>query len=684
MDEEFNMNNLKASISGDFVKYKIFFDGEDLTTNQIIEKKEKLNKWVIDNYTKNHMWQKEEFKLNTSSTIPNQKLPPHLMGITYFGDNLEDEWFIVYILKKMSEENEDISITVEDNDGQFLLIETAMYIPRWMEPNNTKNKVFIRRGKIHIIPLPSNPSQMIYLPPNPDLRTSLSILQSPQNKSSHKNIKNEKVNYEFETEAKMEVQNALQTRIERGYDSAKNSVHHANAYLPRSLAFLLTKHPKMINKAIESFYYRDYDDMKSIQIMKQWNPKTKKVSSLQFDDEWILSTVKFTRCLFAQITKQNFYPPKIFLSMMPSSPQDPLFKPTLLGIKIVCGFEMYYQKSSLDIDPNKSRSYNPKKMLFDWEFDNDLEWTDFYFSLKKNGFFSQFSESSKEYQNLLKRAKFDYVSSNQFQQKMIRLDAENSFKTFCDNFISDCVDQKESLEKHLNENLKKCDDKDDWLNITPEQVDDMLFQKQKEIDEFFEKNKSGDSDLLSAPSSVKEMLNDVKSFVNKISSFEGAEFPNPEEKEKKKFSTEKFFNAIKKTLGVNQEEGNQNAPSFLDDYLDMDDSEEQVDLGGECEDESFDDPQVDKEIKMFMDQMDLELQKEKSIAQDFEKIPQHHHKKSKTEKEQSEFDDTPQKVDIDLNLVKNILESFEEQNGSSGPLTNILSELKEMREKSKN
>jgi len=31
-------------------------------------------------------------------------LPPHLYGVTHYGDNIEDEWFIVYLLKEITKE----------------------------------------------------------------------------------------------------------------------------------------------------------------------------------------------------------------------------------------------------------------------------------------------------------------------------------------------------------------------------------------------------------------------------------------------------------------------------------------------------------------------------------------------------------------------------------------------------
>ena len=85
-------------------------------------------------------------------------LPPHVFGQTCFRDNVEDEWLIVYILFKLSERFEDLVIrqvpfygvctvdaeycSVSDSDGEFLLIEAANMLPKWVNPESAENRVF--------------------------------------------------------------------------------------------------------------------------------------------------------------------------------------------------------------------------------------------------------------------------------------------------------------------------------------------------------------------------------------------------------------------------------------------------------------------------------------------------------------------------------------------------------------
>lgn len=43
-------------------------------------------------------------------------------------------------------------IRIEDNDGEFLLIEAADYLPKWLDPDNSANRVSIHKfGKLREI-----------------------------------------------------------------------------------------------------------------------------------------------------------------------------------------------------------------------------------------------------------------------------------------------------------------------------------------------------------------------------------------------------------------------------------------------------------------------------------------------------------------------------------------------------
>jgi hypothetical protein len=54
---------------------------------------------------------------------------------------VEDEWLVVYLLRELSKRFESLWIKVVDTDGEFLLIEAANALPRWLNPEIADNRV---------------------------------------------------------------------------------------------------------------------------------------------------------------------------------------------------------------------------------------------------------------------------------------------------------------------------------------------------------------------------------------------------------------------------------------------------------------------------------------------------------------------------------------------------------------
>ena len=64
-----------------------------------------------------------------------------LKGRTSYGDSVEDEWLIVYLLRELSKDFPETWIRIVDSDGEFLLIEAANVLPRWLNPEVADNRV---------------------------------------------------------------------------------------------------------------------------------------------------------------------------------------------------------------------------------------------------------------------------------------------------------------------------------------------------------------------------------------------------------------------------------------------------------------------------------------------------------------------------------------------------------------
>lgn len=63
-----------------------------------------------------------------------------------------------------------------DNDGDFLLIEAAYALPKWLKPDTARNRVWLAGGAVHIVPLPAGPGSG--LPAAPSIAEALGIVAS--------------------------------------------------------------------------------------------------------------------------------------------------------------------------------------------------------------------------------------------------------------------------------------------------------------------------------------------------------------------------------------------------------------------------------------------------------------------------------------------------------------------------
>ena len=140
------------------MEYSIFIRAKGLTASDVTTKLEaiqstadRLTKTLLDGY----IWQREAFTLQKVRHDGNVKVLTkvlrqianlgsgiaYLYGKTAFGDSIEDEWVIVYILRELSLQHEETWIKVVDTDGELLLIEAAHVLPRWLTPENADNRV---------------------------------------------------------------------------------------------------------------------------------------------------------------------------------------------------------------------------------------------------------------------------------------------------------------------------------------------------------------------------------------------------------------------------------------------------------------------------------------------------------------------------------------------------------------
>lgn len=206
-------------------------------------------------------------------------------------------------------------LSVEDNDGQFLLIEAADHIPHWIKPENSKFRVWINNSSLNIIPIPRDPMEIMTLPVKLTPVTALDLIQ----------------NQPVSTIASEPVKKCIDDRLVEYPKKARESLHRSRCIVPESIAKILHKDPQLIAPAVNSFFYRDLVAMRACNVMEKFNPKKEKMVEL---------SLTFTRCLFAQMDRQNFHAPKPFKEFLPQE-KDPKYKAALLGMKLVCIYSYF-------------------------------------------------------------------------------------------------------------------------------------------------------------------------------------------------------------------------------------------------------------------------------------------------------------------------------------------------------
>jgi hypothetical protein len=73
---------------------------------------------------------------------------------------------------------------MKDSDGEFLLIESSLSIPKWLTPENSDNRVWLCDGVFHIIPKARTPLELLVLPTENviSLEKALQILKKKPNR----------------------------------------------------------------------------------------------------------------------------------------------------------------------------------------------------------------------------------------------------------------------------------------------------------------------------------------------------------------------------------------------------------------------------------------------------------------------------------------------------------------------
>ncbi|XP_046659614.1 protein ecdysoneless [Homalodisca vitripennis] len=620
----FNKSVLENVREDDFVEYFIFpslevdFDNvKDHLQKVLISVKS-----VLETFCHSYIWQKDDVRfiprIDPGLNLPpiddsDEKLhlPPHLYGVSHYGDNIEDEWFIVFLLLEATRAIPDLVVRVVDSDGEFLLIEAANHLPSWATPEACDRRVYLYQGAVHLVP---GQEKMT-------VDEAVKMIRSQPDR----------------TRASEAIQTAINARIEGYPQRISENLHSCNVVVPVRVAALLKARPSLVAPAVTAFCHRDPIDLKVCRAMRYFPP-----------EQCATVRVTFTKCLYAMLTHQKYVPDRRTGWKLPP-PTDPTYAAKLLGVKLACGFEILVSQSK---NCGKADELNK-----DWQI--------YKKSLAEKGYFKDLLEGSQEYVKLEQTAK-EYFQSHCTQSQpptgQVILD-----------ILQDMELDVEEMQR--NEASLPPPDDDSWLEVTPPELDRMMEQRYG----CRPSHTSGD---------ISARLAD---FLSHVSSLDGAEFPQDDGVSEAPVRPRRGIKAKKKAVPAEKDNEDDNRVSFdheafscavqniLDfvvpeDNWDMEsdgsgmssyEDEEDMDLGGKTGDQA---ETPVSELKQYMDQMDRELSST-AVGKSFQKIQTSN--KKEMEDSFSEVENF-EPVDIDLNALKNILESYQSQMGGAGPASNML------------
>lgn len=302
-----------------------------------------------------YQWHREAFNLNFFIL---QEIAC-LYGITDIGSCLEDEWVIVFLLKKLSEKFSDVWIQVIDTDGEFLLIEAANVLPKWLVPEISDNRIWINNGEVCIIPDDE------FAEIAPTYREAVEYLRLGGDMHRDERVTNVAFN-----------------RIKDYPEQAKvNSTHRTKVIVPRKVAALLKQYPVYMSLALELFNSRTTEDEKIVR---------KRAVFPQNDT--VECAVRFTRLQYAHVLGQPF-------------DEDIEDDRESMGAKVSAAMELLYAHSL---------SYN---YLTDENVYDEPAFKDFLQSLARDGYFMGEVPGSEKYNDMRDLAVQPYLESTRMQNE---------------------------------------------------------------------------------------------------------------------------------------------------------------------------------------------------------------------------------------------------------------------------
>jgi len=303
----------------DVVEYIIYIIDtklSDIQTRERLQAFQRSLNQLEKKFLKEYIWQRESLKLE----LVREEGRWLLKGRTNYGDSVADEWLIVWLLRELSKAFRDAWIRIYDTDGEFLLIEAANALPKWLNPEVAENRVWINNHRLLIVPLAkeeTDPAPLI-------MKRALQILDdTPARPQQYLKVEKEAFH-----------------RLDNYPAAIAENQHHATLSLPRKVAHILHINPSYIAPVVEAFYLRDPISIRLLQ------PEKSKLPLVFFPEDFVEVSVRFTKVLYAQLLGQQWSPPPPWDAALKKILQDGrAAEKAEVGIKVAAGMQILLSHS---------------------------------------------------------------------------------------------------------------------------------------------------------------------------------------------------------------------------------------------------------------------------------------------------------------------------------------------------
>ncbi|KAH7394117.1 SGT1 protein-domain-containing protein [Phaeosphaeria sp. MPI-PUGE-AT-0046c] len=303
----------------DVVEYIIYIIDTTLSDIQTRERLQVFQRSLHQlerKFLKEYIWQRDALTLE----LVREHGRWLLKGRSNYGDSVADEWLIVWLMRELSKEFRDAWIRIYDTDGEFLLIEAANALPKWLSPEVAENRVWINNHRLLIVPLAKDEVDPAPL----SITTALSILHlTPARPQQYLKVEKEAFH-----------------RLANYPAAIAENQHHATLPLPRKVAHILHMNPSYIAPVVEAFYLRDPISIRLLQSEKSNAPLTFP------PEDFVDVSVRFTKVLYAQLLGQQWGPPPLWESALERlTAHGHATEKADVGIKICAGMQMLLSHS---------------------------------------------------------------------------------------------------------------------------------------------------------------------------------------------------------------------------------------------------------------------------------------------------------------------------------------------------